>query len=296
MSAAVDMLHPERPKRIVIVASNPAVSRQTGWPIGFRWAELTHPFWELTERGLASPEGRRPARRRLQRSARRVGLLGGGSDGLGLINSPAHMELIEASKPLAAVRADDYDGALLVRCTRSSSTTAFTRSFHEAGKVTAVICHATCVLLKTRLANGRLLVDGKTWTGFANSEERYADDFGGQRIQPFWIEDEARKLENTNFIVSTRFEPHAVRDRKWRETGDAETIHAVAPDGGDVGMPLREAYEFYGTARGQVPNCVNGYAVQSSAYMLPFDARGAANDDPQLDRAGTDAVAAFWGA
>lgn len=66
-------------------------------------------------------------------------------------------------------------------------------------------------------------------------------------------------------------------ERKWRETGDAETIPAVAPDGGDVGMPLREAYEFYGTARGQVPNYVNGYAVQSSAYMLPFDARGAAN-------------------
>jgi uncharacterized protein len=42
-------------------------------------------------------------------------------------------------------------------------------------------------------------------------------------------------------------------------------------------MPLREAYEFYGTPRGQVPNYVNGYAVQSSAYTLPFDARGAAD-------------------
>jgi fermentation-respiration switch protein FrsA (DUF1100 family) len=66
-------------------------------------------------------------------------------------------------------------------------------------------------------------------------------------------------------------------ERTWRETGDAETIRAVAPDGGDVAMPLREAYEFYGTPRGQVPNYVNGYAVQSSAYMMPFDARGAAD-------------------
>jgi fermentation-respiration switch protein FrsA (DUF1100 family) len=66
-------------------------------------------------------------------------------------------------------------------------------------------------------------------------------------------------------------------ERKWRETGEAETIRAVAPDGGDVAMPLREAYEFYGTPRGQVPNYVNGYAVQSSAYSLPFDARGAAD-------------------
>ncbi len=66
-------------------------------------------------------------------------------------------------------------------------------------------------------------------------------------------------------------------ERRWKETGEAETIPAVAPDGGDVAMPLREAYEFYGTPRGQVGNYVNGYAVQSMAYTVPFDARGAAD-------------------
>ena len=66
-------------------------------------------------------------------------------------------------------------------------------------------------------------------------------------------------------------------ERKWRETGEAETIPAVGRDGGDVAMPLREAFEFYGTPRGQVPNYVNGYAVQSLAHSLPFDARGAAD-------------------
>jgi putative intracellular protease/amidase len=83
---------------------------------------------------------------------------------------------------------------------------------YESGRVAAVICHATCMLLRTRLSDGSLLVDGRTWTGFANSEERFADEYVGQRIQPFWIEDEARKLENTNFIVNGRFKPHAVRD------------------------------------------------------------------------------------
>jgi uncharacterized protein len=66
-------------------------------------------------------------------------------------------------------------------------------------------------------------------------------------------------------------------ERRWRETGEAETIPAVAPDGGDVAMPVREAYEFYGTPRGRVPTYVNGYAVQSLAHSLPFDARGAAD-------------------
>ena len=31
-------------------------------------------------------------------------------------------------------------------------------------------------------------------------------------IQPFGIEDEARGLPDTNFIVQGRFRPHAVRD------------------------------------------------------------------------------------
>lgn len=34
----------------------------------------------------------------------------------------------------------------------------------------------------------------------------------GKRLQPFWIEDEARKIANTNFVVAGRFKAHAVRD------------------------------------------------------------------------------------
>ena len=34
----------------------------------------------------------------------------------------------------------------------------------------------------------------------------------GVLVTAFRIEDEARQLENTNFIVQERFKPHAVRD------------------------------------------------------------------------------------
>lgn len=83
-----------------------------------------------------------------------------------------------------------------------------------------------------------------------------------------------REAMGANFqrvIDAARKAEHA-----WQETGVAETIPAVAPDGGNVAMPLREAYEYYGTRRGAVPNYVNGFAVQSRAYLLPFDAMGAA--------------------
>jgi fermentation-respiration switch protein FrsA (DUF1100 family) len=65
-------------------------------------------------------------------------------------------------------------------------------------------------------------------------------------------------------------------ETRWRQTGIADTIPAVAPDGGDVGMPLREAYEFYGTPRGAVDNYTNGFAVQSLAHTTSFDAQEAA--------------------
>lgn len=84
--------------------------------------------------------------------------------------------------------------------------------FIGSGRIAAVVCHATCVLLDATTPDGELVVAGRTWTGFANSEEAYADEFVGQRIQPFWIEDEAAKLAGTNFIVAGRFRPHAVRD------------------------------------------------------------------------------------
>jgi putative intracellular protease/amidase len=75
-----------------------------------------------------------------------------------------------------------------------------------------VICHAACLLLKARRADGGLIVAGKTWTGFANSEGDYVDQYVGRTVQPFRIEDEAHKLADTNFVVNSRFKSHCVRD------------------------------------------------------------------------------------
>ena len=73
MSATVDTL---ATRSILIVAANPAVSRQTGWPIGFWWSELTHPYWEFTEHGyrvdVASPDGGPGHRPRYSVTLRRV--------------------------------------------------------------------------------------------------------------------------------------------------------------------------------------------------------------------------------
>ena len=50
-----------RSKKVLIVVANPTTSTTLGWPVGFWGAELTHPYYELTQRGvavtIASPDG-----------------------------------------------------------------------------------------------------------------------------------------------------------------------------------------------------------------------------------------------
>jgi len=222
MSAAVDVLNPGKPKRVAIVASNPSVSKQTGWPIGFWWAELTHPYNEFVEHGykvdICSPDGGKLQADSWSDPRDESKLMADDLVSLGFINSPQHSALLESSKPISQVKVNDYDGILFVGGQGPMYTFydndrvhKLAAEFYEAGKITAVLCHGTCLLLKAKV-NGSLLVKGKTWTGFATSEEKYADDFVGQRMQPFWIEDEAKKLPDTNFIVAGRFKSHALRD------------------------------------------------------------------------------------
>jgi putative intracellular protease/amidase len=223
MSGAIDVLNPDKPKRVLMLASNAAVSEQTGWPIGFWWAELTHPYWEFVEHGyevdVASPEGGELEGDKWSDPRDESGYSADDLISLGFISSPAHAKLVADSKSLADLRVDDYDALLAIggqgpmyTFHRQEAVHALLRDFYEAGKLLAVICHATCALLETRLSDGSLLVEGKTWTGFANSEEDYVDEFVGQRVQPFRIEDEAKKITGTNFIVSSRFKSHVARD------------------------------------------------------------------------------------
>lgn len=223
MTANISILNPDRPKKVLIIVANPAVSKTTGWPIGAWAAEFTHPYWEFTEHGyqvdLISPTGGKveidsfsDPRDQSEYSAH--DLLS-----LGFLASPRHASLLENTRSLKDVNLDEYD-AIFVAGGQSPMYTMigdealhkFVADCYEKGKVVAIVCHGTCILLKTKLSNGKLLVDGKTWTGFANSEEEFADSFVGRRIQPFRIEEEARKISNTNFIVGMRFQPFAVRD------------------------------------------------------------------------------------
>jgi putative intracellular protease/amidase len=218
-----NVARPTARRRVLMIAANPGVSPTTGWPVGFWWAELTHPYWAFTEAGydveIRSPAGGALVPDSYSDPEDASGYSAHDIVSLGFKHSATHRALIEQTKSIADVRVQDYD-ALFVTGGQSPMVTfrgnvemqRLVAAFHDAGKVTALVCHATCLLLETRRADGELLVTGKTWTGFADSEERFADSFVGRRIQPFWIEEEARKLPGTNFVVDQQFRSFAVRD------------------------------------------------------------------------------------
>ncbi len=220
MSASLD-IHGK--KKVLIIAANPGTSPTTGWPIGFWWAELTHPYWTFAEAGydidIMSPKGGDLIADGYSDPEDASGYSAHDFLSLGFKKSQSHAALLKGTKSVTEVDVAGYDAVFvaggqspMVTMIDDTDLHAFVARAYEAGKIVAIVCHGTCVLLKTRLSNGDLLVKDKTWTGFANSEEAFADAFVGKRIQPFWIEEEAKKIDGTNFVTSGMFKPFALRD------------------------------------------------------------------------------------
>ena len=210
-------------KRILMIASNPAVSPITGWPIGFWWAELTHALDVFEEEGhsvtIASPDGGDLEGDGLSDPEDESGYSVDDTISLNFKKDPGQMARLKDTPSIDAVDPDDFDAIFVVGGQGPTVTMAenervhrFVADFYETGKVTSAVCHGTCILLKAKTSNGELIVKGKRWTGFANSEEEFAEKTVGQKVQPFWIETEAGKLSDTEFVTGDMFEPFAVRD------------------------------------------------------------------------------------
>lgn len=228
------------PRRVLMIAANAATSPTTGWPIGVWAAELTHPYWAFTEAGyeveICSPDGGELLLDGYSDPRHESGYSAHDLISLGFVTSPTHAALLKNTLPLAQMDLSRFDAVFVAGGQSPMVTFIDNEPLHqalarvyEAGKVLALVCHGTCALLKTRLSDGSLLVQGKTWTGFANSEEAYADGFVGMRIQPFWIEDEARRIVGTNFVVDQKFRAFAVRDGRL-VTGQQQCSGAAAAE------------------------------------------------------------------
>ena len=209
--------------KILMVAGSPAVSAQTGWPIGFWAAELTHPLHAFKDAGydveLASTAGGKLEMDGYSNPLDASGYSAHDVVSLGFMQQPWFNDMLAITKQIREVNPDDYVAIFLVGGQSPMYTFKGNEAlqklfvaFYESGKPSAAVCHSTTLLLEAKLSNGDLLAKGKTWTGFANAEEQYADGFVGMKIQPYWIEEEARKIEGTDFRVKEAFTPYAIAD------------------------------------------------------------------------------------
>src|SRR6516164_4689564 len=191
------------PKRVLILVSNPTTSTTLGWPVGFWGAELTHPYYELTERGvevtIASPDGGKVEMDSLSDPRDESKWSAEDLITMGFVNTPELMALLDDTPRLSDVDLEEFD-AVMVAGGQSPMFTfrenedlkAAIRYFYESEKPTAIYCHGTAALVDLKLSDGSYLVDGKTVTGFANVEEEFSDAFVGQHVMPWRLEDVLR--------------------------------------------------------------------------------------------------------
>jgi putative intracellular protease/amidase len=219
-------------KSILIVVANPAISTTLGWPVGFWAAELIHPYDALTKAGhrvtIASPKGGKVELDSYSDPRDASGYSKHDTLSLEYLNRPDFVKLLANTPAITTLKAADFDAILVAGGQSPMFTFRGNRAladlflaFYRAGKPSAALCHGTCLLLDLDI------IKGKRMTGFANSEEDFADKVVGQKVMPFRIEDEARKL-GANFVAAPAFQPHAVRDGNLITGQQQHSGHEVA--------------------------------------------------------------------
>lgn len=219
-----------RPKRVAIVIANPAVSSTTGWPVGFWWSELTHPYYAFHEAGyqveIVSPAGGACEADAMSDPRDPNGYSETDLISMGFVSTPRLAKLVTQTRPVSDIEVAQFD-AIVVAGGQApmfsfETATALTQkfvAFYEAGKVASALCHGVAVLRYAVLSSGEPLVKGKTVTGFANVEEDFADhavwNMGAlprdKHLMPWRIEDELKKL-GANYVSAGLWRGFAVRD------------------------------------------------------------------------------------
>ncbi len=219
-----------KPKRVAIVLSNPAISPTTGWPVGFWWSELSHPYLAFHDRGyeveVFSYKGGKVEPDSMSDPNDQTGY---SSDDLitqGFIHTPALLGLLTDTQPVSAINIAHFDAIVVAggqapMATMQNATDlhALFVAFYEAGKIACCLCHGSSILRYAKLSTGEYLVKGKTVTGFANVEEDFADkavwDLGllsrDKHVMPWRIEDELKEL-GANYVQAGLWRGFAVRD------------------------------------------------------------------------------------
>jgi putative intracellular protease/amidase len=243
-------VNPKKPKRVAIVISNPAISTTTGWPVGFWWSELAHPYFVFVDRGyqveIFSPAGGKCEADAMSDPRDPSGYSETDLISMGFLATPKLAALVENTRPARDLDVNAFDAILVA----GGQGPMFTfdkavelqqkfAAFYEACKVACAMCHGVALLRYVKLSSGEYLVKGKTVTGFANVEEDFADNAvwsmnllsRDKHVMPWRIEDAMKGL-GANYIQAGLWRGFAVRDGNLvtgqQNFSGAETAAVVA--------------------------------------------------------------------
>lgn len=93
---------------------------------------------------------------------------------LGFKKSAKHAALLENTAAIDKIKLADYDGIFLtggqspmVTFIDNAKLHKLVADFYEVKKVVGIVCHATCVLLKTKTSDGKLITGQQQFSGVA---------------------------------------------------------------------------------------------------------------------------------
>ncbi|UBF24948.1 type 1 glutamine amidotransferase domain-containing protein [Kovacikia minuta CCNUW1] len=200
--------------KILMVLTSHNTLGNTGRKTGFWLEEFAAPYYVFKDAGaeitLASPKGGQPP-------------LDPKSDApdaqteatLRFKQDIDAQTVLANTLTLSSVSADDYDAVFypgghgpLWDLAEDANSIALINAFYAAGKPVAAVCHAPGALRHTKAADGSPLVQDKSVTGFANTEEAAVEL---THVVPFLVEDELKK-NGGKYSKTNDWQPYAVSD------------------------------------------------------------------------------------
>jgi putative intracellular protease/amidase len=200
--------------KILMVLTSHDQLGNTGRKTGFWLEEFAAPYYQFKDAGaeivIASPKGGQPPLDPKSNEPSFQTDLTRRFEG-----DRAAQGKLAATVRLGSVRQEDFDTVFypgghgpMWDIADDRNSIALLESFVAAGKVFAVVCHSTGALRHVRTPDGKLLVEGKTVTGFTNGEE---EEVGLTKVVPFLVEDEMMSLGAT-FSKVRNWGVHVVTD------------------------------------------------------------------------------------
>lgn len=200
--------------KILMVLTSHDQLGNTGRKTGFWLEELAAPYYVFKDEGveivLASPKGGKPPldpksnepdsqtdeTRRFEADSTAMAALGSTATLKDVARDPFDAVFYPGGHGPLWDLAEDRDSIGLIESTIA------------AGKPVALVCHAPGVLRHVKRADGKPLVEGKSVTGFTNTEEQAV---GLTDVVPFLVEDEL-KAKGGKFSKGADWQPYVLED------------------------------------------------------------------------------------